>query len=125
MLAMDCGANDTVLAQRKGAPINEALLDEGTIVHTFYVGVPATSGAPNSAALMIAYMQSPEGQALLWKHGGMDLSLVPESHSKQVIDQVKAKGGKVATDSPQWLDAATDYSATQKEFQALIQKSAK
>lgn len=122
MLALTCGGNDVVTMQRMGAPIGHALLAEGTIIHTRYVAIPKNSQAPNAAALFAAYLLTPEGQKLMWKHDGMDLHLFPESHMKKQVDQVRAAGGKIVVNSPQWLGSLKGYVEMQKELQKILRQ---
>lgn len=122
MLGLTCGGNDAIVARRKGAPIDHALLDEGTVVHTRYAGVPKNSRSPNAAALLIAYILTPEGQSLLWKYDGMDLHLLPESNAKKDIEKVRAAGGKIVVSSPQWLGSVKGYSETQKTLEKILRE---
>lgn len=120
MLVLTCGGDDAVVLQRTGAPIAHTLLREGTIVHTRYAGVPKNSRSPNAAALLVAYLLTPEGQALLWKYDGMDLHLFPYTNMKKELDKVRKAGGKVVVNSPQWLGSLKGYSAMQKELEGIL-----
>jgi len=125
MLVLTCGGDDAVVLQRTGAPIAHTLLEEGTIVHTRYAGVPKNSTSPNAAALLVSYLLTPEGQALLWKYDGMDLHLFPYTNMKKELDKVRAAGGKVVVNSPQWLGSVKGYSAMQKELEAILREGKK
>lgn len=118
MLVLSCGDQDVTLLQRSGVPVGYALMDDATISHTRYAGVPKNSHSPNSAALFIAYLHTPEGQKLLWDIDAYDLHLYPESHQKKALDQARAKGAKIVISSPQWLGKNKDY----QETQALLEK---
>lgn len=122
MLALDCGGNDVITLQRTGAPIGHAVVEEGTIIHTRYVAIPKNSRAPNAAALFAAYLLTPEGQKLMWKHDGMDLYLFPESNMKKVVDKVRAAGGKVVVNTPQWLGSLKGYREMQKELETILRE---
>jgi ABC-type Fe3+ transport system substrate-binding protein len=120
MLVLTCGGDDAIVLQRTGAPIGHTLLAEGTIIHTRYAGVPKNSTSPNAAALLIAYMLTPEGQALLWKYDGMDFHILPNTNMKKELDKVRAAGGKVVVNSPQWLGSVKGYREMQKELEGIL-----
>jgi iron(III) transport system substrate-binding protein len=125
MLVMTCGGNDSVVLGRTGAPIGHTVLEEGTVLHMRYGGVPKNSRSPNSGALLAAYLHTPEGQAILWKYDGMDLHLHPDSHMKEEVEKVRSAGGKVVVSSPQWLSSQKDYQKTQKELEKILREGGK
>ena len=124
MLVMTCGGNDSIVLQRSGAPIGHTVLQEGTVLHMRYTGVPKNSRSPNAAALFAAFLHTPEGQALLWKHDGMDLHLYPDSHMKKEVEKVRSAGGKVIVSSPQWLSSLKGYQEMQKELEKILREGA-
>jgi ABC-type Fe3+ transport system substrate-binding protein len=123
MLAMDCGGEDATIGKQKGQPLDQVILDDATLVHTRYGGVPVNSAAPNSATLLIVYLLSPEGQAALWKWNAIDLHLFPDAHTKAMVDKVKTAGGKFAVNSPQWLATFPDFTAQQNEISGILQQA--
>jgi iron(III) transport system substrate-binding protein len=125
MLALTCGGNDATVLQRSGAPLAQTVVQEGTVLHMRYAAIPKNSRAPNAAALMAAYWMTPEGQALLWKHDGLDLHLFPESHMKKDVDAVRAAGGKVVINTPEWLGSLKGYQEMQKELEKILREGGK
>jgi iron(III) transport system substrate-binding protein len=125
MLVMTCGGNDSVVLQRTGAPIGHTVLQEGTVLHMRYTGVPKNSRSPNAGALFAAFLHTPEGQGLLWKHDGMDLHLYSDSQMKKEVEKVRAAGGKVIVSSPQWLDSLKGYQEMQKELEKILREGGK
>jgi ABC-type Fe3+ transport system substrate-binding protein len=125
MLVLTCGGNDSTVLQRKGAPLAHTVVQEGTILHMRYAGVPKNSRSPNAAALFASYLLTPEGQAQLWKHDGLDLHLFPDSHMKKDVDAVRAAGGKVAVNTPQWLGSLKGYQEMQKELEKILREGGK
>jgi ABC-type Fe3+ transport system substrate-binding protein len=123
MLVFTCGGNDVLDLKRRGAPIDHTIAREATVLHMRYGGIPKNSSAPNSAALLIAYLHSPEGQELLWRLDGMDLYLYPEANTKKEVEQVKAAGGKVAYNSPQWLLSSEGFIETQRELERILREA--
>jgi iron(III) transport system substrate-binding protein len=122
MLVLTCGGNDVNVLQATGAPIAHTVVKEGTVLHMRYAGVPKHSQSPNAAALLAAYLQTPEAQALLWRDDGLDLHLYPESKMKKDVEKVRAAGGKVALNTPQWLASLKGYSETQKELEKILRE---
>jgi ABC-type Fe3+ transport system substrate-binding protein len=122
MLVLTCGGNDVNVLQTTGAPIAHTVVKEGTVLHMRYAGVPKHSQSPNAGALLAAYLQTPEAQALLWKEDGLDLHLYPESKMKKDVEKVRAAGGKIALNTPQWLASLKGYSETQKELEKILRE---
>ena len=125
MLVLTCGGNDATVLQRSGAPLAQALVQEGTVLHMRYAAIPKNSRSPNAAALMAAYWLTPEGQALLWKYDGLDLHLFPESHMRKDIETVRAAGGKVVINTPDWLGSLKGYAENQKELEKILREGGK
>jgi ABC-type Fe3+ transport system substrate-binding protein len=120
ILVMDCGANDVITLKRQGAPIDHALIEDAAVVHNRYAAVPVNSASPNAAALFVAYLETPEAQATLWEVDGLDFYLFPESNTRRATDDIRKAGGKLALDSPQWLDSVPNFSATQKQLGDML-----
>jgi hypothetical protein len=122
MLAFTCGGNDVNVAKRTGAPVGHSVMEEGTVLHMRYAGVPKNSRSPNAGALLIHYLMSAEGQELLWRIDGLDLHLFPGSQTKRELDRVRAAKGKVIINSPEWLASFKDYAAIQKELEGILRQ---
>ncbi len=120
MLVLACGDQNVNLAQRQGIPLGYAIMDEATVSHTRYAGVPKNSQTPNAAALMVAYLHTEEGQTLLWQLDGYDLHLYPGSQQKKKLDAARARGAKVVVSSPQWLNKNKHYQETQREIEKIL-----
>jgi ABC-type Fe3+ transport system substrate-binding protein len=120
MLAFACGDQEVNVGQRKGIPVGYAIMDDVTLSHTRYGGVPKNSRAPNAAALFLIYLHTVEGQKLMWDIDGLDFHLYPESNQKKKLDTAKAKGAKFVVSSPQWLSKNKNYDDTQKELEKIM-----
>ena len=94
MLIFDCGRDATVRYQRRGAPLGHAVPKEIVRNNIINLGVPSNAENPNVGKLFIAFTQSKEGQALLWKHGAYDLEIYPGSKSKELVEAAHAKNPK-------------------------------
>ena len=122
MLVLTCGGNDVNVLQATGAPVAHTVIEEGTVLHIRYAGVPKHSQSPNAGALLTAYLHTPEAQALLWRDDGLDLHVYPESKMKKDVEKVRAAGGKIALNTPQWLASLKGYSETQKELEKILRE---
>ncbi|HEY6365928.1 MAG TPA: extracellular solute-binding protein [Candidatus Binatia bacterium] len=122
MLVLTCGGNDVNVLQATGAPVAHTVVEEGTVLHIRYAGVPKHSQSPNAGALLAAYLHTPEAQALLWRDDGLDLHVYPESKMKKDVEKVRAAGGKIALNTPQWLASLKGYSETQKELEKILRE---
>ena len=120
MLAMDCGANEVVALKRQGAPIDHVLLEDAAVVHNRYGAVPVNSASPNAATLFVAYLETPEAQTALWELDGLDFYLFSDSNSRHATDDIRNAGGKLALDSPQWLDSVPNFGETQKQLGGIL-----
>jgi hypothetical protein len=89
-----------------------------------YAAIPKNSRAPNAAALLIAYLHTPEGQALLQKHDATDYHLYPDALTRKLADEVRAGGGKLAKNSPQWLASQSGYTQQQQELERILREGA-
>ncbi len=125
MLVFTCGGNDVNVLRRTGAPIGHTVVEEGTVLHMRYAAIPKNSRSPNAGALLIDYLMSAEGQALLWKYDGLDLHLFPGSQTKREIEKVRVAKGKIIINSPEWLASFKDYDAVQKELENILRQRAK
>jgi ABC-type Fe3+ transport system substrate-binding protein len=124
ILGLACGDQEVNMAQRQNIPLGYAIMEDATLSHTRYAGIPKNSRAPNAAALFIAFLHTVEGQKLMWDIDGLDFHLYPESNQKKKLDAAKAKGAKVVISSPQWLNKNKNYSATQKELEKILRGEA-
>jgi ABC-type Fe3+ transport system substrate-binding protein len=98
------------------------VVEEASVLHIRYTGVPLNSSAPNTAALLISWLNSADGQKLLWELDGMDLHTYPESRQREEVAKVKAAGGKLAVNTPQRLASLRDFAKTQKELEQILQQ---
>lgn len=99
MMVFDCGSYNTLRYQKRGAPVTSTPSKEATRVNHFYMGVPAHAEHPNAGALLIAFLNTLEGQNLLWDITRLDLHIYPESRSRKEISPVVKAGGKVLLDT--------------------------
>ncbi len=99
MLVFDCGQDDALRYQKRGAPVGFTTIKEATRVNLMYMGIPVNAEHPNAAALFINFLNTREGQKLQWEHARHDLHIYPESETRKLVDKVIAAKGKLALDT--------------------------
>lgn len=92
MMVLGCGSFFVLQANANGAPLGHAILDDGTTIGYFYVGVPRTSARPNLAKLFINMTVSEEGQKVAYKTYFTDHPDLPGSQCAVELKELKAKG---------------------------------
>lgn len=92
MLVLGCGSLFAHQAKAKGAPLANAILEDGTTIGYFYIGTPRTSARPHLAKLFINMVMSEEGQKVAYKTYFSDHPDLPGSQSAAELKDLKAKG---------------------------------
>ncbi|MGH7090022.1 MAG: ABC transporter substrate-binding protein, partial [Stellaceae bacterium] len=76
-LVLDCGQIAPDYMVKNGGPVELDLLDDALATEPTYLSVPKTSAHPNLAKLLIAYVATPDGQAVIGKYGNATSHLIP------------------------------------------------
>ncbi len=101
-LALICADNTVRAAQNKGAPLDIAYLEETSNITHSYMGLIKNAKYPNMAKLFMAFMQTPEGQALNRKWDFADTSFYPENLMYKAVRDLEARGVR-----PPYIDIRT------------------
>lgn len=131
MLIFGCGRDATIRYQRRGAPLAQAVPKEVVRDNVVNLGVPSNAVHPNVAKLFINFLQTKEGQDLLWKYGAYDLELYPGSHSADLVEKFRKKypNAKFLFDTAQRALAlekkGIDLGQYQKEIRNIFRETAK
>ncbi len=99
MMVFDCGHDDALRYQRRGAPVGHAVPKEIARINIIYFGVPEHAQHPNAAALFTNFLHSEEGQGLQWKLGGHDFHIYPEAQTRKPVQRVVEARGKLTIDT--------------------------
>ena len=99
MLIFDCGQDDALRYQKRGAPVAFTTIKEASRINFQYMGIPVNAEHPNAAALFVNFLNTREGQALQWEHARHDLHIYPESETRKLVEKVLATKGKLALDT--------------------------
>jgi ABC-type Fe3+ transport system substrate-binding protein len=91
MLVMSSN-HDARQHQAKGAPLGNAIPEDGAVVKFFHLGVPRNSAHPNLGKLFINMIMSEQGQATLFDVYLVDHYRLPGSRSAADLEGLRAKG---------------------------------
>lgn len=92
MLVLGCGSFFVEQARAKGAPLAHAILEDGTTIGFFYMGVPRTAQHPNLGKLFINMVMSEEGQKVAYKTYFTDHPSLPGSQAASELKELKSNG---------------------------------
>jgi len=94
IFALTCEPGLVRQLQEQGAPVDQNIPLDWRYTYSWYFGVPKHSQHPAIATLFIAWLLTPEGQAVLWENEGADLDVLPGSRNKPIFDKTaQAAGG--------------------------------
>jgi len=68
----------------------------------YYFSIPKNAAAPNAAILFVTFLETVEGQKLVWKYANTDLYTYPESQLAPEIAAAKQRGIKFHNFTIQW-----------------------
>jgi ABC-type Fe3+ transport system substrate-binding protein len=94
VLATDCGAQDALAMQAKGAPIGHVIPSDGATLAYQYMGVPRNSPHPNIGKLWINHVLSREAQDIGWELDYADHHLIEGSKTAKAIEAAQGRGVK-------------------------------
>ncbi|HEY3920330.1 MAG TPA: ABC transporter substrate-binding protein [Stellaceae bacterium] len=99
----NCGGRDDITMKEKGAPIDEVIPADFAAERYYYATLPKNSGDPNAAKLFVLFLESPEGQKLIWEGTQTDLHTYPDSRFAKVIDDYEKSGIKFQEFTVDWF----------------------
>lgn len=123
----DCGGNNLQsLAQKTGAPIVRVITPEFPLISFFYFGVPTNAVNPNAAKLLITYIDSPEGQKLVYQYNFADVHLYPDSKMRPEVEAVEKKFGfKFGIADVAWQLTNDSGNAAQQQIAKIFREAGK
>ncbi len=124
MMVFDCGQDDTLRYQKRGAPLGHATVKEVAATIQLHMGVPVHAQHPNAAALFINFMSTQEGQALQWEHARHDLHIYPEAHTRSPLQKVAEAHGKfgIGTVERELMLGVEETNRIRAEFQKILKE---
>jgi ABC-type Fe3+ transport system substrate-binding protein len=124
MMVFDCGQDDTLRYQKRGAPLGHATVKEVAATIQLHMGVPVHAQHPNAAALFINFMSTQEGQALQWEHARHDLHVYPEAHTRRSLQRVAEAHGKfgIGTVERELMLGLEETDRIRVEFQRILKE---
>jgi len=127
MMVFDCGQDDTLRYQKRGAPLGHATVKEVAATIQLHMGVPVHAQHPNAAALFINFMSTQEGQALQWEHARHDLHIYPEAHTRSSLQKVAKAHGKfgIGTVERELMLGLVETDRIRVEFQKILKEGSR
>ena len=124
MMVFDCGQDDTLRYQKRGAPLGHATVKEVAATIQLHMGVPVHAQHPNAAALFINFMSTKEGQALQWELARHDLHIYPEAHTRRPLQKVAEAHGKfgIGTVERELMLGLVETDRIRVEFQKILKE---
>ena len=124
MMVFDCGQDDTLRYQKRGAPLGHATVKEVAATIQLHMGVPVHAQHPNAATLFINFMSTQEGQALQWEHARHDLHIYPEAHTRRSLQKVAEAHGKfgIGTVERELMLGLVETDRIRVEFQKILKE---
>jgi ABC-type Fe3+ transport system substrate-binding protein len=124
MMVFDCGQDDTLRYQKRGAPLGHATVKEVAATIQLHMGVPVHAQHPNAATLFINFMSTQEGQALQWEHARHDLHVYPEAHTRRSLQRVAEAHGKfgIGTVERELMLGLEETDRIRVEFQKILKE---
>lgn len=120
-LVFDCNPHYIDKAKAAGAPLAFAYMKEIKTIDFFYLGVPKNAQHPNLAKLYVVFMETPEGQQLLWDTWRTNLSLYPETQvHKDVLRMEKATGRRPIPIDLAWHHAHPELSHLSHQVSKIL-----
>lgn len=113
--AMDCSGREWVDLAKKGAPIAHVTPSDFAALRFYYFSIPKNAAAPNSAILFVTFLETPEGQKLVWKDANTDLYTYPDSRLAPEVEALKKSGIQFHYFTIQWLHDHPEGQAGLKE----------
>ncbi len=125
MLVLGCGSLFVNQAKAKGAPLGHAVLEDGTTIGFFYMGVPRTSSHPNLAKLFINMVMSEDGQKIAYKTYFTDHPDLPGSQSAAELKELKAGGREPLKVNVQFLTEHPELRQLSDDLRKILQQKPK
>jgi ABC-type Fe3+ transport system substrate-binding protein len=121
-MMFDCGPIDAIKMKEAGLPVDQLLLKDYTPLSYFYGAIPANAKHPNAAKLVIAYLDTEEGQRLQWDLWREDLHLLPGSKMAQRLDGAIKDGNKLQEVNGNWYVTHPQADATRPEILKILRE---
>ena len=120
-LALICSDNGVRVYQQKGAPVEMAYIAETSNVTHSYVALIKNAKYPNMGKLFMAFIQTPEGQALNRKWDFADTSFYPENLMYKTVKSLEARGVTPPyIDIPTYMQVKPDVEKWKAQYKKIL-----
>jgi ABC-type Fe3+ transport system substrate-binding protein len=90
--AMDCSGREWVELKRKGAPVEHVVPADFAAQRFYYLSIAKNAANPSAATLFTLFLETPQGQTLIWKYTDTDLHTYPDSQLAPEIRDYETRG---------------------------------
>ena len=124
-LVMDCTGQSALVWKAKGAPIDQMIPLDAAQARYYYLSIPKNSARPAAAKLFIAFLQTVEGQKIIWDTWKIDLHHYPESRMAQTMNSLNAKGVHPREVTIGWWMSHPEITKTKRQLVKILRKKKK
>jgi ABC-type Fe3+ transport system substrate-binding protein len=118
--AMNCGGRDWLTDQRNGAPVDYVVPADFAAERFYYASLPKNAANLDAAKLFVLFLESPEGQKLIWNATLTDLHTYPDSQFAPVIADYEKSGIKFQQFTVTWFLRHPEALAGQKKAVPIL-----
>jgi len=118
--AMDCSGREWVELKRKGAPIDHTVPADFAAQRFYYLSIAKNAANPAAATLFAVFLETPEGQRLIWKYTDTDLHTYPDSQLAPEIRDYERRGVQFRQFTIQWHLQHPEAQEGQRKAQKLL-----
>lgn len=124
-LVMDCTGQNALIWQEKGAPIAQMIPIDAAQFRYYYTSVPKHSRHPNAAKLLVAFLQTTEGQKIIWDTWKLDLHLYADSNMAKQVAELRAAGANPKDVTIRWLAQHPEINTTIRDMVKILTQGSK
>lgn len=121
-LVMDCTGQSALVWKERGAPIEQMIPLDAAQARYYYLGVPKNAPNPAGATLFTVFMQTPQGQKIIYDQWKVDLHLYPESQMAKQMAELDAKGIKPREVTVSWWMSHPEITKTKRQLVKILRK---
>ena len=118
--ALNCGGREWLQLKEKGAPIDGVVPADFAAERYYYASLPKNSADPNAAKLFVLFLETSEGQKMIWDGTLTDLHSYPESRFAKVIAGYEKSGVKFQEFTADWFLQHPEARKGQKEAVRIL-----
>jgi len=124
-LVMDCNSAMARKWTRRGAPVEQMIPIDAATKRQFYMGVPTNSSNQYAATLYAVFLNTREGQKILWTMWDQDNDAFPESETRKMVAALEKKGAKFTNATYAFQKAHPEINKAKKGIVKILKSTRK